>query len=98
MCGLLPLAADSFRCGMQCFAVSIEPRGPTSNIRLNLRALKSSVACGKMALAQLIRMSMPPNFATASPTAASIESSSRTSTMQPSAPAAPSATHSSAAV
>ena len=50
MCGLLPLAADSFRWGMQCFAVSIEPRGPTSNIRLNLRALKSSVACGKMAL------------------------------------------------
>jgi hypothetical protein len=41
------------RCGMQCLAVSMLPRGPISNMRLKRFVLNSAVGCGKIAEAQL---------------------------------------------
>mmetsp|Transcript_99540 Transcript_99540/g.320907 ORF Transcript_99540/g.320907 Transcript_99540/m.320907 type:complete len:265 (-) Transcript_99540:1708-2502(-) len=85
MCGFRPAAAEAFRCGMQCLAISSGARVVICHIRSRRLTSICSVGTGKIAEAQFTRMSMPPKASTVRFTAVAIESSSRTSTVQASA-------------
>ena len=65
MCGLRPALADSRRCGIAACEVKNVPRTLTSNIKSKRLAGVASVLVKLMALALLIKISMPPNSAAA---------------------------------